>query len=147
MRANIKAMSHLMLVLTLTLFTYVEQSAAAPDAIPGATTVTAEELIDLVNRLEALVIIDSRTRGDYAKGHIEGAVNLPDTLTTAATLAANIPSKTHPVLFYCNGVRCGRSIKAVKIALAEGYKEVYWFRGGWEEWRAKGFPIVINPTP
>jgi rhodanese-related sulfurtransferase len=47
-----------------------------------------------------------------------------------------------PVIFYCNGVRCDRSGRAVRIAVACGYRDVYWFRGGIEEWRVKQFPLI-----
>lgn len=113
-----------------------------PEQITGTKKVTAEEVIDLVGKLDDLVIIDARTRKDHAGGWIEGAVSLPDTETNAETLAANIPSKSTPVLFYCNGVKCGRSVKSCEMAVAEGYTNIYWFRGGWGEWTAKGLPVT-----
>ena len=42
-------------------------------------------------------------------------------------------------LFYCNGVKCDRSVKSVNIALGCGYVRLYWFRGGFEEWRRKDY--------
>jgi len=114
----------------------------APESITGTTRVSAEQVIDLVEEFDNLVIIDSRIDKDRKGGHIEGAVSLPDTDTTPETLAQNIPSKTTPVIFYCNGVKCGRSVVASKMAVSEGYSKVYWFRGGWEEWTQRGLPIA-----
>ncbi len=113
-----------------------------PESIDGTTRVNAEEVIDLVESKPDLVIIDARKASDYRKGHIEGAVSLPNTETTPETLAKVIPSKETPVLFYCNGVKCGRSVKSAEIALQAGYENIYWFRGGIEEWQAKGLPLV-----
>jgi len=113
-----------------------------PESIPGTTRVGAEEVIDLVQKHEDLVIVDARKRSDYAKGHIEGAVSLPDTETTPERLAQVVPSKDTPVLFYCNGVKCGRSVTSARRAVEWGYRKVYWFRGGIEEWTAKGYPVV-----
>lgn len=113
-----------------------------PQFIDGTTRVSAEEVIDLVESKPDLVIIDARKASDYQKGYIEGAVSLPNTETTPETLAKVIPSKETPVLFYCNGAKCGRSVKSAKIAVQAGYKNIYWFRGGIEEWQAKGLPLV-----
>ena len=59
----------------------------------------------------------------------------------ATEKAAIIETKATPVIFYCNGVKCDRSVKSAQIALDNGYTNIYWFRGGIEEWRANGFPI------
>ena len=113
-----------------------------PPFIDGTVRVSAEEMIDLVEQYDELVIIDARKKSDVAKGFIEGSVSLPNTETTPASLAKHIASKSTPVLFYCNGSKCGRSVKAAKIAIADGYSKIYWFRGGMQEWEAKGLPVV-----
>jgi rhodanese-related sulfurtransferase len=113
-----------------------------PESLDGTTRVSAEELIELAGKLPNIVMIDARKSSDHEKGYIEGSIGLPDTETDAESLAKIIPSKQTPVLFYCNGVKCGRSVKSANKALALGYKEIYWFRGGWEEWTAKGLPVT-----
>ena len=113
-----------------------------PEQIPGAKRVDAEAVIDLANKLPKLVLIDSRIAGDRKMGYIENSISLPDAKTNCKSLTKIIPAKTTPVLFYCNGVKCGRSVVATRIALQCGYKNIYWFRGGFEEWRAKQFPFL-----
>jgi len=113
-----------------------------PQFIEGTVRVSAEEMIDLVEQYDELVIIDSRKKSDVAKGFIEGSISLPNTETDIATLGKHIASKSTPILFYCNGIKCGRSLKSAKIALAAGYDKIYWFRGGMQEWEAKGLPVV-----
>ena len=113
-----------------------------PEQIPGVKRVDAEAVIDLAAKLPKLIIIDSRVAGDRKMGYIENSVSLPDAKTNCKSLAKIIPAKTTPVLFYCNGVKCGRSVVATRIALRCGYKHIYWFRGGFEEWRAKQFPFI-----
>lgn len=112
-----------------------------PGYIAGSTIINAERLIELANEPPAL-IIDSRIRGDRKQGYIETSVSLPDIDTNCDSLARLIPGKANPVLFYCNGVKCGRSSKAVKIAVDCGYRNIYWFRGGFQEWLAKGYPYL-----
>jgi len=131
----------------LTLSFFISTSAIAskgqtPEKIKGTTRITAEDIIKLVEQHENLVIIDARAEKDrMATGHIEGSIGLPDTKTNKKALTKYIPSKSTPVIFYCNGVKCGRSVKSAKLAVKSGYKKVYWFRGGWEEWANKGLPV------
>lgn len=136
--------STLSICLALLLSTITAQSIAAtsPEFIEGTVRVTAEEFIELVGKIPELIVIDSRIPGDRKQGFVEGSVSLPDVETNCESLAKTIPAKSAPTLFYCNGVKCGRSAKAVKIALTCGYNKVYWFRGGFEEWLAKGYPYL-----
>jgi rhodanese-related sulfurtransferase len=117
-------------------------AAKSPESIEGTTKVTAEEFIDLVEKMPELVIIDSRIPGDRKQGYIEGSLSLPDVDTTCESLSKVISKKDAVSLFYCNGVKCGRSAKAIKIALSCGYTNIYWFRGGFEEWLEKGYPYL-----
>ena len=118
---------------------FAEQS---PESIDGTTKVNAEEFIALVDKMPELMIIDSRIPGDRKQGFVEGSVSLPDVDTTCESLSKLISKKDAPSLFYCNGVKCGRSAKAINVALSCGYSNIYWFRGGYEEWLAKGYPYL-----
>lgn len=110
-----------------------------PGNIEGTTKVNAEQLINLINEFPDLVVIDSRM-GDRHEGYIEGSISLPDIDTTCDSLAKNINSKSTPIAFYCNGVKCGRSVVAARTAIKCGYNKIYWFRGGFIEWKSNGYP-------
>lgn len=114
----------------------------APEQIAGTTRVDAEGLIELAEQLPDLVVIDARVRMDRRQGYIEDSLSLPDIKTNCTTLKTVIRDTHQPALFYCNGVKCGRSVKSINIAKQCGYKTLYWFRGGFEEWKNKGFPYV-----
>lgn len=115
----------------------------APDAIAGIITVTAEQAVELILATPDLVVIDSRRKEEYAKGHIDGAVNLLDDEMTEAMLGGTVSSELDtPLLFYCNGIHCLRSAKAATKAFAWGYRRIYWFRGGWLEWTEKAMPVA-----
>jgi rhodanese-related sulfurtransferase len=118
------------------------EKADVQESVDGTTRVSAEEVIELLSNNPDLVIVDARKASDRAKGYIEGSIGLPDTETTQESLAANVPAKDSAVMFYCNGVKCGRSVKSAKNAVSWGYSNVYWFRGGWEEWTEKGYPVT-----
>lgn len=49
--------------------------------------------------------------------------------------------KNKPTVFACNGAECWKSYKASRVALQQGFKEVYWFRGGLPEWEAAGLEV------
>lgn len=119
-----------------------EGGVVSPDRIPGTVKVDAEGLLDLVEKNLGLVIVDARIRQDRLQGYVEGSVSLPDVETTCESLARVIPGKATPVLFYCNGPKCGRSVRASRKALGCGYTRVYWFRGGFEEWKKKDYPYL-----
>ena len=114
----------------------------APMQISGANTVNAKQIFDLVGSKPNLVILDNRKEEDYAAGHIEGAIRLIDTDVSPETLAKHIATKATPVLFYCNGVKCGRAAKATEKAVRLGYTNVYYYALGMDEWNKEGLPLV-----
>jgi len=132
------------LIVTLVAFAVAARAeeTIAPENIPGVTRVEAEGLLALAEKTPRLVIIDSRIAMDRKQGYLDGSLSLPDTETSCATLAPLLVTKDRPVLFYCNGEKCGRSVVAVKIAKQCGYTRLYWYRGGFEDWKLKGFPYL-----
>jgi hypothetical protein len=48
----------------------------SPEAIDGAVTIDAEQLIELVGGRADMALIDSRIREDHTDGHIEGSIHL-----------------------------------------------------------------------
>ncbi|MCW9087981.1 MAG: rhodanese-like domain-containing protein [Gammaproteobacteria bacterium] len=129
-------------VLTLLIPPALAEKPTAPEEIDGITRLDAEGTVQLILNEPELVIIDARKREEYAKGHIEGAISLLNTTMDREKLAAHVATLQTPVLFYCNGARCLRSSNAAKKALSWGYNNLYWFRGGWVEWREKGLPVA-----
>jgi len=113
-----------------------------PERVEGTTRVSAEQVVELINTLPGLVILDSRHSEEFAKGHIEGAINLLDTHMQQADLKRLAPKRDTPLLFYCNGERCARSSNAASKAVGWGYRKIYWFRNGWQEWSAKHLPVA-----
>jgi rhodanese-related sulfurtransferase len=117
----------------------------APTEIRGAKTVNADGVIALIERHPNLVILDNRNVADFEAGRIEGALRLIDTdITSEAVLARHAAAKDMPILFYCNGLRCGRAAKAAQMAVAWGYINVHYYALGLEEWRQKSLPLVTR---
>ena len=136
-------MKPLLLLLTLLLasFQSLADKPVAQATIPGTTLISAEQLVEMIYSFPTLIIVDARRHEEYAKGHIEGAIFMLDTDMTPALLSSKVRTKETPLVFYCNGERCMRSTNASKKAVSWGYQRIYWFRGGWQEWLAKGLPV------
>ena len=80
-----------------------------------------------------MVVIDARDAGQFAKGHIPGAINMDWRQVLAKR--DSIP-KNKPVLIYCNtGSLSAQAGFALRVA---GWENVRILQGGMEEWKAKG---------
>lgn len=122
--------------------THAKPVVETPDDIKGTTKVDAEGLIKIAGEISDIIIIDSRISSDRRQGFIEGSISLPDSKTNCSSLKKILANKKSPAIFYCNGPKCGRSVVAVRIAIACGYTNTYWFRGGFEEWKEKKYPFI-----
>ncbi len=83
-----------------------------------------------------VVVVDARPyKPKYVKGHIPGALSVPD--TQFDSLSAKLPrKKDFPLIFYCGGLECRLSHKSAKAAIELGYTDVKVFSGGYPEWKA-----------
>lgn len=69
---------------------------------------------------EDSVLLDVRTREEYAQGHIPGSINIP--LNEIDTVKYKITDKTAPVFVHClSGARSSRAVSYMKQA---GYTNV-----------------------
>lgn len=80
-----------------------------------------------------MVVIDARDAGQFAKGHIPGAIHMDWRQVLARR---NEIPKNRPVLIYCNtGSLSAQAGFALRVA---GWDNVRILQGGMEEWKAKG---------
>ena len=111
----------------------------SPEEVPGATTITAEEVKKLYD--EDVVIIDVRNPRLYARGHIPGAHHLDLKTAYNVDALAALAIKDDTIVIYCSGVKCARSYRASEQAVSWGYNKVKYFRGGIVDWRNAGYPV------
>ena len=83
-----------------------------------------------------VMIIDARPKkAKYDKGHIPGAVSIPD--TEFDKHVDKLPTDKNTLLiYYCGGVECKLSHKSAKKAEALGYTNVKVFAKGFPGWMA-----------
>ena len=83
-----------------------------------------------------IVVVDARPkRKKYDKGHIPGAISIPD--TQFDKFKDQLPAeKDKLVVFYCGGFKCKLSHKSAKKAIDMGYTKVKVFDAGYPSWVA-----------
>ncbi|MCK4911027.1 MAG: rhodanese-like domain-containing protein [Thermodesulfovibrionales bacterium] len=90
-------------------------------------------------------IIDARNPGEYEEVHIKGAILVAQKKFDEYAIA--LPSdKSVKLIFYCNGVKCGKSKKAAALASKRGYSDLFVYAEGMPVWEEKGLPIYKGPN-
>jgi len=121
-----------------------------PTSLAGAVILSAEQVVDLVR--QSAQVFDVRSEKEYLDHHLPGAHSLPyeerskketgfDSKLDRFDLTVLPRDRDSPIIFYCNGGECWKSYKASVTALKAGFRKVFWFRGGFPEWRQKGLPL------
>lgn len=120
--------------------------APTPTQIAGATVVTTPRLRDMMLVAKPPVLID--VIGGTPTASLPGAVwlqgagmgtGINDTLqqrlaAPLADLTGN--DKTRPIVFFCLSRTCWLSHNTAVRAVALGYRNVIWYRGGHRAWAA-----------
>jgi rhodanese-related sulfurtransferase len=88
----------------------------------------------------AAIIIDARSEGEFAEGHLPGALNIPidNFIDYYNHLDEQVPTNA-TVIVYCQSVTCDQSENLARELRLMGYERVLVYRGGWEEWSEAGF--------
>ncbi|MDO9029154.1 MAG: rhodanese-like domain-containing protein [Hydrogenophaga sp.] len=97
----------------------------------GGGVIFAEQIP--ADEWKKMIVIDARDAGQFAKGHIPGAINMDWRQVLAKR---NTIPKDKPVLIYCNtGSLSAQAGFAMRVA---GWDNLRILQGGMEEWKAKG---------
>ncbi len=104
--------------------------------------INADELTQIIQKEPSTQLVDLRTPGELAQtGKIAGAkvINFssPDFQSQIEKL-----DKNKPVIVYC--AAGGRSPRAAAQMTHLGFKKIYDYTGGMNDWKAKGKPTVAN---
>ena len=83
--------------------------------------------------------LDARDLSDYGAGHIQGALNIPFHEIDKYKDRLNDLPKDQVYVTYCSSA-CDVSIDMAYFMAKMGFKKVYIFHGGWDEWKAAGYP-------
>jgi rhodanese-related sulfurtransferase len=122
------------------------ETPAVPSTKDGYTIIDTADLKKLLDTDPAdVVVVDARNPEEYQEVHIKDAINVPQ--KKFKKYQHLLPEKkSTQLVFYCNGVKCGKSKKAAKAALAMGYERVLVYAEGMPVWEEKGMPIYAGPA-
>ena len=84
-------------------------------------------------------ILDIRTEGEYAEGHIEGAVNIP--LRSLTANMDQIPTDVQVIVHCKSGFRAALSVPVLHVL---GFDNVKAFTGSYLAWVEAGEPVVTG---
>ena len=83
-----------------------------------------------------VTVIDVREPEEYARGCIQGAINIPRGVAEMG-VPQMVPDRGTRIIFYCAGG--GRSLLAADALRQMGYESVESMTGGYQAWTQSGY--------
>ena len=98
-------------------------------------SLTYDQLLKALND-DRFVLIDARSPEAYNKGHIGNAVNIFPEYENEQEYVSSIFQipEGKIIIVYCDGGTCDLSITLSKELIHFGFKRIFIYHGGWEEW-------------
>jgi len=100
-------------------------------------TISVSDARAMIQSSSNLMLVDVRTPGEYAQGHLKGAINIP--LSDLPVRIGGL-EQNRPILVYCQ--TGSRSAQASSILVKAGFTQVYNLDGGMTAWINSGYPTV-----
>jgi len=122
-----------------------------PTAAPaGVKLVDAKQVQDI--QAKGGVIVDTRKAAEFGEGSIKGAISVPYDPEKSAKAAefdssmdkfdmSKLSDKNANIVVFCNSGTCFKSYKAAVVLAKNGYKNVFWYRDGVPDWKARKLPM------
>ena len=120
-----------------------------PTSIPGGQLLTTQNLASAMSTNTQMVIIDV-LGGQYALPNAYAAPTMAEggsfndyVQQQTAQFLGQITNgqRQLPIVIYCSDPMCWLSYNASLRAIASGYTNVYWYRGGIAAWQQAGLPL------
>jgi rhodanese-related sulfurtransferase len=103
-----------------------------------STTIIQGDLLKKIQEKNAPVIVDVRSRDEYERDHLPGAVHIPFYSISSGLKDLN-HTKHEQIVLYCeHGPRAGLAGLSLYV---QGYEQVYSLEGHMQGWRANGLSI------
>ncbi|UFS70062.1 sulfurtransferase [Geomonas sp. RF6] len=106
--------------------------------------ISTEGLKEMMDSRRDFTLVDARTPVEFKEAHIVNAINIQEDDFDAA-LSSLPKDNDAQLVFYCNGVKCGKSKKVAQKAQAAGFRNLLLYSEGFPVWEEKGMPIVTGP--
>jgi sulfur-carrier protein adenylyltransferase/sulfurtransferase len=102
--------------------------------------VTPQDVHEKLNPANGFTLLDVREGDEWEQGHLDKAVFLPRGFLEQKADKI-LPNRQQPIVVYCAGGV--RSALAAKTLQDLGYTNVASMSGGFGQWKANGFPIIV----
>jgi rhodanese-related sulfurtransferase len=146
-----RKLSQFLVVIIAFAWPFAAGAQETPTAAPaGVRIVEAKEVQDL--QAKGALLVDTRRAAEYGEGSIKGAVSVPYDPEKSAKAVdfdaaqdkfdlAKFADKNKDIVVFCNSGTCWKSYKAAVVLARNGYKNVFWYRNGMPDWKARKLPI------
>ena len=101
-------------------------------------TVSAADVKAAIDKKEKAIFLDVRDPGEYAAGHLPGAINVSRG-TLEFNVFGKISDQNAKIYVYCK--TAGRSALATKTLNDLGYKNAVLMDAQFEDWIKAGYPV------
>ncbi len=110
-------------------------TASAPAAAKASVREESVQDLAAAQQAGAITLIDVRTPGEFASGHVAGAINIP--VDQVASRVSELPTTGDVHVICAVG---GRSIQATNVLVGKGIAAIN-VKGGTNAWIAAGLPV------
>jgi len=99
-----------------------------------------EELLKLLQGDDEFVLVDALGPISYGAAHLPGAINIPPERVDALA-PRRFPDPGTRVVVYCANPSCESSVEVAQRLVELGYRNVFHYAGGKEDWAEAGLPL------
>jgi rhodanese-related sulfurtransferase len=132
-------------IVALAVIATVLVSLAPAFAAADFPVISTDDVKTFIDQKKTMLLIDARTPEEYKEAHITGAINMPEKGFEKAVEQLPTDPKTL-LVFYCNGVKCGKSTRVAKMVGQLGYTNLLIYREGIPVWEERNLPLVTGPA-
>lgn len=108
----------------------------------AARIVKAEDILKLADYDEELVILDVRNKASRKTGNITWSEEFRSSQAAFQQFNKKVSDKGTTIVIY-GDKNSSIAAKSAQKMKAQGYTNVYWFKGGYAEWKRKGLRIDL----
>ncbi len=104
-------------------------------------TIQREQLKRAYETNTPFEVVETLPREEFERFHLPGAKNAPPGEQFERVISSVAPEKTDPIVVYCKDTACNASTQAAEQMERMGYREVYDYEAGKEDWKSAGLPV------
>ncbi len=101
--------------------------------------ITREALKGMIDRNEDFILVDVLSPECYKEEHIPRSINIP--LEDIENKAKELLKEGKEIVVYCGSLQCTMSSQAAERLTKLGFKDVYDYEGGLQDWKDAELPL------